>query len=328
MHAIVIPSGIKRPFTPIDRSIVKALKQLDVNVTTVLPGKEMSQRCLPVIKEQKPDFILVLMAWKLTKKNVALLKNIKQIPKCVWFTDDPYYMDWSRSVGKHFDIVFTNESRSVAVYRRNGCKHVHHLPLGVDTSDFFPRDAVPERYRSDVLVLGTAFNNRRVFLRKLLPLLSKVNVRLIGPGWEKLNLKQRRNVATRAQWVSMKEANAYYNGARIVLNLHRSARDEYLRLNTRLVPAHTPNNRTFEVAACSAFQLIEARPDLASLYPPRTSVPTFHTPRECCELITYYLPRKKQRNDIADRTYRHTLETHQYIHRMQAVLKHIKQENY
>lgn len=321
MKGVVIVSGINRPFAPIDRSVVRALKQCKVSVDIVRPGGDVERRLAPLLAaETQPDFILVLMAWRLTEANWRRLSRITDIPKIVWFTDDPYYMDWSRHVGKYFDYVFTNEAKSVPVYRKHGCRHVHHLPLGVDATDFFPRQTVPERYRSDVLVLGTAFTNRQKWMTRLLPHLNPINVRLVGPGWEKLKLPSGHNASIRPEWVSIKEANAYYNGANIVLNLHRSPRDNYLRMNHKNVPATTPNNRTFEVAACAAFQIVEFRSDLTQLYPEPATIPSCRSPQECLELISHYLPRQQQRTRKSDRLFHHTRQNHQYTHRLSQIL--------
>ncbi len=319
MHALVVVSGVKRPFAPIDLSIVRALKQLGVTVTPLSPGRELNDRLLSVAAHEKPDFVLVHMGWRLTKGNLTRLQQVN-IPKMVWFTDDPYYMDWSKTVGKHFDLVFTNESRSVSVYRENRCPRVFHLPLGVDTTVFFPRPSVPRHFQSDILVLGTAFQNRVAFLKQLLPRLPQARVRLVGPGWEKLKHIKKRHVTVHPKWVSPKAANGYYNGASIVLNLERSPWDEYLQLNRGNVRADTPNNRTFEVAACSAFQLSEERADYPSLYPNHAKGVTFRTPGECLKRIRYYLPREKERRQIANDMYECTIETHQYQHRLQQLI--------
>lgn len=323
MHVIYIQSGIKRPFTPIDQAIIRALRQLDVKVTPILPGKGMQQLLHAALKKKIPDCILVHMAWRLTKHNWNALQQVDAVPKLVWFTDDPYYLDWSRTVGSDFDIVFTNESRAIPVYRNRGCLRVHHLPLGADASQFYPRDRVPEKYRSDLLVLGTAFHNRRRFMQRVLPYLRNHKVRLVGPGWDQLATKRTPLIRIRPQWVSIKEANAYYNGAKIVLNLQRSPRDEYLRLNRRRIPAHTPNNRTFEVAACAAFQLVEARQNLSELYPSSARLLAFRTSEECVSMLEDYLPHVEERRRIAQKACRYTLSNHLYVHRLRTMLEHI-----
>ncbi|WP_054949705.1 CgeB family protein [Numidum massiliense] len=337
MRGIVVPSGIKRPFAPIDRAVLRAFQKLQVEVTPLAAEESFRERLPSLVADTNPDFILVLMGWRLGADNWQQLKRVPRIPKIAWMTDDPYYSDWSRTVGKYVDVVFTNESAAVPVYRAHGCQCVHHLPLGVDPTDFFPRQTVPARYHSDVLVLGTAFNNRRRWVRQLLPYLTRTKLCLVGPGWDRADvfLKSpargcvRKRVVVRPHWVSVAEANNYYNGAKIVLNLNRSPRDEYLKLNRAGVAANTPNNRTFEVAACAAFQLVQYRPDLSSLYPAqdrsgKSRILSFRSVGDAIRLMTYYLPRIKRRVAIATDVYRETLQAHQYVHRIEklcAVLK-------
>lgn len=316
MQILYVQSGIRRPFTPIDQAVIRALKQLNYQVLPVLPGKEMQRQMHTAIKLHTFDCILVHMAWRLTKNNWDVLQKAKAIPKLVWFTDDPYYLDWSQRVGSYFDFVFTNEVRAIPVYRNQGCKHVYHLPLGVDPSQYYPLDRIGAKYSSDVLVLGTAFHNRRKFMQHLLPYIRDQKVHLIGPGWDQLPIKQSLLIRVRSQWVSVKEANAYYNGARIVLNLHRSPNDEYLKLNKDRVQAATPNNRTFEASASGAFQLVEARKGIFDLYPSSAQIPVFHSLEECVNLLKYYLCQKRERSLLAQAMHQHTLSSHLFIHRL------------
>lgn len=126
------------------------------------------------------------------------------------------------------------------------------------------------------------------------------------------------------KWVNFSETPRYFNGASIVLNLHRSEDDPLLDKNRSGAPGHSINNRTFDIAACRAFQLTDYRPDLPLFYRPEEEIVCFDSPKECAELIHRYLHDRPARNEIADRAYRRTLAGHTFADRLDAMLSLIR----
>lgn len=318
MRIVYLRSGIVKPFSFIDQMIIYACKKLGHKVIILSPGEEFENNWKRVRDRMRPQVILAMHGGRLTPNNRILLKTIS-LPKAIWLTDDPYAIDEAKQVAGFFDYVFTNESEAISVYR-NKCSSsiVHHLPLAAPILLYRPRKKIPTRYISDLVMVGCGFENRLKFINEANITLSRARTRLVGPGWMKLARKS--GLRIRPYWVSESEANYYYSGAKIVLNLHRSHNDPYLKQNSQQILAHTPNNRLFEIAACRSFQLIDHRPDLASLYKIGKEIISFSGIEDFKEKVKFYLPRKQLRERIAYAAYQRTRKEHCYEHRLQTLL--------
>lgn len=108
-----------------------------------------------------------------------------------------------------------------------------------------------------------------------------------------------------------------------MLNIHRSSDDPYLGLNRQRISAYTPNNRLFEIAACSAFQLISHRPDLDRLYQPSKEIIPYRSLKELEALLHHYLRHPEERVKVARRAFQRTLREHLYVHRIRELLRHL-----
>lgn len=112
-----------------------------------------------------------------------------------------------------------------------------------------------------------------------------------------------------------------YCASQIVINLHRSPDDESYNLNSRKIPALSVNPRTFEIAACGAFQLSDERADLSSLYAPGEEMITYSSPEDFLAKVEYYLRNPEQRSEIALRAMQRTLRDHTYEARLQKMFE-------
>ncbi|MCS1351120.1 glycosyltransferase [Mechercharimyces sp. CAU 1602] len=305
-----------------DRAIVHGMKELNIGVKTMLVNNDFSRTWISTINRWKPDMILVMLGWKLKAKHLRLLDKVS-IPKAIWYTDDPYAIDRAVKTCRHFDAVFTIDSAAIPVYKERGCKHVYHLPLAAPHSFFTPR-SVAAKYHSQVLLLGMSFDNRKDEIRRLMPLLRKYKTLLVGPGWDKVVRRRKGSPKVVNEWVSPLEAMRYYNGADIVLNIHRSSDDSFLKLNTLKVAAYTPNNRIFEVASCSSFQLTSYRPDLPKLYELPDEMVAYKEWEQLHDLIPYYIEHENERLQIKQKAYQRTLADHLYAHRLRNLLQRMK----
>jgi spore maturation protein CgeB len=104
-----------------------------------------------------------------------------------------------------------------------------------------------------------------------------------------------------------------FNATAINLNLHSSS-------GTGL-DSHPDfvNPRTFELAACGAFQLVDERTLLSELFSPEEMV-CFRSPGEVPALIQTWLKDPAGRRAYAEAAQRRVLREHTYRHRMQDLL--------
>lgn len=298
--------------------IILACKKLGHNVIIWGPGDEFEQNWSHMKDRISPQLILAMHGERLTPSNRQLLKSIP-LPKAIWFTDDPYAIDKAKPLAPLFDYIFTNESQAVPVYQAQ-CPSaiVHHLPLAISSDTYQPRKQISKKYLSDLVMVGCGFENRIRFLKALAPSVRLMRTKLVGPGWTRFSEKKEYQV--HPHWVSELEANYYYCGAKMVLNLHRSHDDPHLKQNSQQIKAHTPNNRLFEIAACQSFQLIDQRPDLSSLYEIGKEIISFSGMEDFLEKSKFYLPRVRLREQIAHAAYIRTKKDHSYEERIQKIL--------
>ena len=116
---------------------------------------------------------------------------------------------------------------------------------------------------------------RGVF-NQLAPYLATKRIIISGIWWERL--KQYRLLAPQIQlntWMPPDQTATFYNGAKIVINMHRAYDDQSYNYNSRRISGASPNPRTFEISGCGAFQLTDIRDDLVNFYTPDYDIVTY-----------------------------------------------------
>ncbi|PGZ93589.1 spore maturation protein cgeB, partial [Bacillus pseudomycoides] len=228
--------------------------------------------------------------------------------------------DLTQVIAPHYDFVFTLEKNCLSFYKSLGCQKVYYLPLAADPDIFHPK-SVDAKYQTDILFIGVAFSNRLRFFDTIADYLSRKNVLFLGLDWHKLKnyhlLKQK---IGKNAWTLPEETANYYNGAKIVINMHRPIHDPTINRNKIKLPALSLNPRTFEISACGAFQLTDIRPELENFYSPGYDIATYTTPNELMHKIDYYLSHEDERKIIATRGLNKTQTNHTFSHRISQLL--------
>jgi spore maturation protein CgeB len=115
--------------------------------------------------------------------------------------------------------------------------------------------------------------------------------------------------------VTTEEAVKIFCASTVNLNVHSSTHHEDVNPHGDFV-----NPRTFEIAACGAFQLVDHRLELPELFAVGDEVAVFHRGDEIPSLIQYYLAHPGECESMAARAREHALREHTYVHRMQSAL--------
>lgn len=311
---LLVTSGMGYPFSPIDHAVTNAMKKQVRKLQVCSPKDDI----VAVAAQFRPTLVIVLLGTHMPVTTVASLKLLG-IKTAIWYSDDPYYTDTTRNTAIYYDFVFTNELSCVEFYRQVGCKHVYHMPLAVDLNAFRPMK--PKRgYYSDICFIGSAYWYRVEFFNKIAPYLIKQDVKIFGWWWQRLSLYSRLARSIRTEWLSPEETARYYNGAKIVINLHRSPDDETFNKNSSRVAALSTNPRTFEICGTGAFQLTDARLDLPSHYTPGHDLITYTSAEDLVNKLNYYLEHEEERNQIALNGLKKTVRDHTFDQRVRALL--------
>ena len=288
---------------------------------------------LEEILRDRSEYVLLLNGFVLRSYCNEFFAALKAAGRILisWQIDDPYYLDKTAKFVDHLDFVFTVDSSTPPLYRERG-KKIAYLPLACDPAVHRSQDALPEKYRCDVCFIGAPFaGSRRVrLIDELAPFLARQHTRIMGATeidtW-------RGNLARFAdlegcivdERVRVSETMKYFSAARINLNIHKDSYGHVWDRNSARIEARSPAERTFAIAGCGGFQLIDdTRPDLAELFEPGRELVTFADAADLAHKIEYYLRHEDERRAIALAGQARAYGAHTYAHRLKALLASLR----
>jgi len=265
------------------------------------------------LAEDPPDVALFLAQAPATLPVLEQIKR-KKLLTAMWFVENSRHLRYWGQVAAGYDYWFIIQRGDfLDALRHAGAKQVHYLPMAADPELHRPLVLSPEEqaeFGADVAFVGAGYVNRR----RLLP-------RLVGKGWtfklwgdewngaEDLVPVLQRGGAR----IDTETCVKVFNATAINLNLHSYDGDG-------LDPqADFVNPRTFELAACGTFQLVDRRALLPELFAPDELV-TFSSPDELLAQIETWRHEPDTRAAMARAARRRVLESHTYVHRMKELL--------
>ncbi len=263
--------------------------------------------------EFKPDLILALAQAPLTPKALERLKALK-IPIAFWFVEDfrtlPYWKDVAASYD-HFFCIQRDEFPELL--KQQGAQRPYYLPQACFPGVHRPlelSEADRRTYGADLSFMGAAYYNRV----KTFPRLLDFDFKIWGTEWNLDSAVGKR--VQNANWrIDPEEAVKIYNAGTVNLNLHSSTFHEDINPEGDFV-----NPRTFEIAACGGFQLVDMRSLLPELLVPGEEIVTFTNVPDLKEKIAYYIKHDEERRHVAGRGRARVLAEHTLEHRMREML--------
>jgi spore maturation protein CgeB len=191
------------------------------------------------------------------------------------------------------------------------CEPGIHQPLALTPEE-------RQIYSSDVSFVGAGYYNRRNFFQGLLDF----DLKIWGSDWA--GCPSLRSIIQRGgARISTQDSVKIFNAATIHLNLHSSPYHEGVNPHGDYV-----NPRTFELAGCGAFQLVDNRSLLPDLFEVGDEIVCFSTLSEARRLISHYLSHPDERVAIMARARARVLKEHTYEQRMREVLDIVFQHNH
>jgi spore maturation protein CgeB len=315
MKILFITSGYKGIYDWFEGWILHELKKkYEVkffNFNNGLPALKM------VTQTFKPELALTLVGFKLPNPMIQWLKQQK-IKTAVWFTEDPYYMDRTAILANQYDYIFSIDSAAVEYYQKKGHPHAFQLSLATSTEVFKPKE-VDKKFSSDICFVGFPYPER---VREIQRLLQNTPYKILVVGkWKGplYKFRNHRNLLIHEGWVDPQGVADFYNGAKIVLNTHRPYNLQQ-NMNRVGIVGKSINNRTFDVAACSSFQLIECKDDLKDHFMENEEIVTFTNALELMEKIDFYIKNDEERNHIASKARDRVLKEHTFESRVNKLM--------
>ena len=267
-----------------------------------------------------PDLILALAQAPLTPESISTLKKLN-IPIAFWFVEDFRTLKYWRDVAPFYDYFFTlQRGEFIDELLSIGAKNSYYLPQGclpsVHKEINLSRDDI-DQYSVDISFMGAGYYNRVQSFPRLL----NHDFKIWGTEWALESLVGSR-VQNKNKRVDPFDIVKIYNAGKINLNLHSSTSHEGVNPVGDFV-----NPRTFEIAACGGFQLVDERSELADLMAPGIEVATFNSIDDLCKKVNYYLKYEDEARSIAAKGKTKVLKEHTIQHRMHEMLVHVFMDN-
>ena len=259
-----------------------------------LLARVASENILIEALRHRADVVFIVSAMALHPDAVWLLRQMK-IPTVVLFTESPYNDPQQRA----FHDVYP-EMRGIVNERISATDGWTYLAHAHDQHIHKPTK--PTEKGCDVLMIGTLWKERIEFLEQVD--WRGINLRLIGT-WVAPPFPKDSPLGKYYEEGCIKnsEVPGCYASAKICLNLYRAH-----------PTAESLNPRTYELAACGAFQLTDYRAELPEVFGEEWgSHVTFGSPKEFEEKVRWFLSHPEERKALADearaRVKEHTFDT-------------------
>lgn len=275
----------------------------------------VSQAVLAKAEVFEPDLVLCMAQAPLTHQALKRLRK-DNIATAMWFVEDHRLFTYWKAFAPYYDYF--------AVIQKNPLVG-ELVELGVE-SLYLPLAALPSlhrpmelpgldqrRYGADLSFMGAGYPNRRTAFRQL----AQLDFKIWGTEWDD-EYALTPLVQQGGARISPEEAVKIYNASKINLNLHSSVYPDKLVTGGDFV-----NPRTFELAACRAFQLVDERSLLSELFAP-DELATFRDMDELKAKIDYYLKHEDERLELAARAQARVLKDHTYQQRMDTLIEFIR----
>ncbi|MBI3806645.1 MAG: glycosyltransferase [Nitrospirae bacterium] len=276
----------------------------------------LSRITMAQLAEDPPDLVLSLAQAPLILPALEHLRR-KRFLTAIWFVENYRHLTYWQQLAAGYDFWFViQQEPCIAALKQAGAKEVRYLPMAADLSVHRPLELTQterEEYGSDVSFVGAGYANRREIFPRLLG--HDWTFKLWGNEWDgatELTSVLQRNGAR----IDTDTCQKVFNASAVNLNLHSWA-------GTGLDPdGDFVNPRTFELAACGAFQLTDRRSLMADLFTER-EVATVSSSDELPAKIARWLREPAQRVAMAAQARQRVLAEHTYAHRMRELLSQI-----
>ena len=249
--------------------------------------------------------------------SIASLKKLREagVKAALWFVEDVRRFDYWKHIAREFDLVFTIQIGAAAdAIRQAGARQAVYLPVAANVKVHRPMKLSQEnvqRYGSQVSFVGAGYPNRVALFSEL----SLDNLKLWGNDWPKACSERLQESARR---VSTEETALIYNASEINLNIHSAVSGNVLECGDFVNP------RTFEIAACRGFQIVNRQSPLCDLFD-ESELCIVDNVKELEMAVAYFRSHPDARGKIAEAARQRVLRDHTYVHRMKTALEHIFQ---
>ncbi|MBN2653640.1 MAG: glycosyltransferase [Nitrospirae bacterium] len=274
----------------------------------------ISEAVIARCQEYRPDIVFALAQAPLNELGLAKLRA-SGIPTAFWFVEDHKTLSYWKVMAKYYDYFFTIQRGDfIRQLGDLGLQNVKYLPLAASPHihkkiKLTKKDM--DMFGSDVSFMGAGYYNRRRFFLGLMD----YDLKIWGNEWDPhapLNKFYQRS----GERITTEDTVKIFNASKINVNLHSSTYHSGVDPYGDFV-----NPRTFELASCGAFQLVDYRSELPELFNIGEEVICFEDVSDIRKKINYYLDNEQEREAAALKSMNRVLKDHTYQHRMYEALQ-------
>lgn len=263
---------------------------------------------------EKPIDILICMALApITGETLAELRR-NGVITVLWFVEDYNRFKTWEALAPYYDFIFTiQRGECIEAIKEAGCPEVHYLPTAFDPCVHMPLKLSAEemaRWGSPISFVGAGYHNRQQSFASF----ANMPFKIWGTEWPECKPFDRL-VQEGGRRLTPEEYIKIFNATKVNINLHSSTERDGVDPYGDFI-----NPRTFELAGCGAFQLVDSRTLLPEAFTSNEDIVTFDTIPELKEKAEYFLEHEEERLAFAARSRETALKKHTYTHRLQEML--------
>ena len=260
----------------------------------------------------QPDMVLALAQAPLSRQALKKLRA-DNVVSAMWFVEDFRIFTYWRAFAPYYDIFAVIQKEPFfSELKAAGVENHLYLPLAADPDFHKPVQPGPvelKKWGSDLSFMGAGYPNRRMAFKEL----TGYDFKIWGTEWDG-DAALAPYVQMSGRRVTSEECVKIFNASKINLNLHST-----LDIDHEVKPGDFVNPRTFELASCAAFQLVDCRELLSELFSSDELV-VFSSMHELKKKIDCFLGDSQGRHSFASRARERVLKEHTYKHRMETLI--------
>jgi spore maturation protein CgeB len=281
----------------------------------------ISEAVIARCAEFMPDLVFALAQAPLGSNSLAKLRQSK-IPTAFWFVEDFRLMDYWQGIAPLYDYFFVIQRGDFFdALKKSGITNFKYLPMAASMDEHKRLNLTEEElkiYGSDVSFVGAGYYNRRKFFTGLIDF----DFKIWGSEWD-VGYPLSKHVQKGGERIETDNIAKIFNASKININLHSSTRHEGINPDGDFV-----NPRTFEIASCEGFQLVDYRSELPELFSIGKEIVCFEGISDLRDKINYYLNNQDRRQEIALKGRERVEKEHTYELRMEEMLNFILNKGY
>lgn len=285
---------------------------------------DISSPIISSIINDSIDFMLVIHGLHVHPMVVAQARSIG-CKTGIILTDEPQLVDHSKKWSRFYDYVFTNDANTVFVHKTENNK-VYYLPTAVDNEIFKPNIECDEKYKSDVLIGGSLYEERKNIItdKEFVDTMIKNNVDVKVVGARKYEPKYDDKSL---DWygdktISINEMAKYVSNAKLCLDIPRdvSKCGVFGTGNSCDIVPSNLSPRLYECGASKTLCLTDnSRSGVYELFGD-VGLPVYDkkaTPKEIAEFVIDNL----SNDNCVEEYYKCVIDNHTYMSRVKEIAK-------